>query len=178
MEKKISSLSILFPVYKDSKTIEILINKSVTLCDELSLDYEIIIVDDCCPENSGNIAKKYMKSNDKIKLIKHEQNKGYGESIKSGLKICSKDWILQTDGDNQYDINDFKKMCEIIHNYDCIITFRYKKIYSSLRIFISWVYNKVIQLLFKLNCRFIHFDSFILSLITSTSHLEGSSALI
>ncbi len=153
MKNKISSLSILFPVYKDSKTIEILIKKSVSLCEELSLDYELIIVDDCCPENSGAIAKNYMKYNDKIKLITHDINKGYGESIKSGLKICSKDWILQTDGDNQYDIYDFKKMSKIIHNYDCIITFRYKKIYSSSRIFISWIYNKLIQLLFKSNFR-------------------------
>ena len=90
-----------------------------------------------------------MKNNNKIKLVTHERNKGYGESIKSGLKLCSKSWVLQTDGDNQYDIYDFKKMSKIVHNYDCIITFRYKKIYSSSRIFISWVYNKVIQFLFN-----------------------------
>ena len=149
MEKKIKSLSILFPVYKDSQTVEILIKKSILLCEELSLDYELIIVDDCCPENSGDIAKKFMKNNKNIKLVNHEINKGYGESIKSGLSICTKEWILQTDGDNQYDVNDYKKMSKIVHNYDCIITFRYKKIYSSSRIFISWVYNKIIQILFK-----------------------------
>lgn len=149
MEKKILSLSILFPVYKDSHTVEILIKKSVAMCNELSLDYELVIVDDCCPENSGKIVKEYMKNNENIKLVTHEKNKGYGESIKSGLRECTKDWILQTDGDNQYDINDYKKMSKIVHNYDCIITFRYKKIYSSLRIFISWVYNKLIQILFK-----------------------------
>ena len=110
MEKKIKSLSILFPVYKDSQTVEILIKKSILLCEELSLDYELIIVDDCCPENSGDIAKKFMKNNKNIKLVNHEINKGYGESIKSGLSICTKEWILQTDGDNQYDVNDYKKM--------------------------------------------------------------------
>ena len=149
MNNNISSLSILFPVFRDSKTIEILIKKSISLCEELKLDYEIVIVDDCCPENSGQIAKNYMKNNNKIKLVTHETNKGYGESIKSGLKLCSKSWILQTDGDNQYDVNDLKEMLKIIHNYDCVITFRYKKIYSSKRILISWVYNKIIQILFK-----------------------------
>tara|TARA_Y100000590_G_scaffold435200_1_gene554352 strand:- start:86 stop:787 length:702 start_codon:yes stop_codon:yes gene_type:complete len=149
MLKKVDSLSILFPVYKDTKTVEILIKKSVLLCEELSLDYEIIIVNDCCPDGSGKIAEEYSKSNDKIKIINNKINMGYGESIKLGLKTCSKSWILQTDGDNQYDIYDFKKMSKIIHNYDCIITFRYKKIYSSLRILISWIYNKLIQILFK-----------------------------
>ena len=40
-------------------------------------------------------------------------------------------------------------MEKIIHNYDCLITFRYKKIYESHRIFISWIYNKIIQFVFK-----------------------------
>jgi len=146
---KIESLSIVFPVYKDNKTIETLIKKSILLCESLLIDYEIIIVNDCCPDGSGKIAEQYAKTNSRIKLITHETNLGYGEAIKSGLKLCSKDWILQTDGDNQYDINDFKEMLKIIHNYDCIITFRYKKIYSSLRILISWVYNKFIQILFN-----------------------------
>jgi hypothetical protein len=44
-------------------------------------------------------------------------------------------------------------MNKIIHNYDCLITFRYKKIYESHRIFISWFYNKVIQFIFKSNFR-------------------------
>ena len=85
MNNNISSLSILFPVFRDSKTIEVLIKKSISLCEELKLDYEIVIVDDCCPEKSGQIAKNYMKNNNKIKLVTHERNKGYGESIKSGL---------------------------------------------------------------------------------------------
>jgi glycosyltransferase involved in cell wall biosynthesis len=147
--KKINSLSIVFPVYKDRGTIETLIKKSILLCEDLSIDYEIIIVNDCCPDGSGKIAEEYTKSNNRIKLINHDINLGYGESIKSGLNLSSKEWILQTDGDNQYDVNDFRKMLKVIHNYDCIITFRYKKIYSSLRILISWVYNKLIQILFK-----------------------------
>ena len=53
---KINSLSIVFPVYKDKETIEILIKKSIKLCSELLIDYEIIIVNDCCPDGSGKIA--------------------------------------------------------------------------------------------------------------------------
>ena len=44
-------------------------------------------------------------------------------------------------------------MIKIIHNYDCLITFRYKKIYQSYRIFISWFYNKLIRFVFNTNFR-------------------------
>jgi glycosyltransferase involved in cell wall biosynthesis len=149
MTSKIKSLSILFPVYKDESTVEHLIKKSVILCNELSIDYEIVVVNDNCPNGSGKIVQELSKSNNKIKLINHKNNLGYGIAIRNGLELCTKQWILQTDGDNQYDINEFKNMEKIIHNYDCIITFRYKKIYGSVRIFISWIYNKIIQILFK-----------------------------
>ena len=149
MKKKINSLSILFPVYKDSKTVKIMIEKSQNLVNKFNIDYEIIIVNDNCPHGSGKIAEELSLTDKNIKVINHEKNMGYGQALKTGLNACSKDWVLQTDGDNQYDLNDFENMLKIFHNYDCIITFRYKKIYQSYRIFISWVYNKIIQFLFN-----------------------------
>jgi len=153
MDKQIKSLSIIFPVYKDTKTIGIMIDKSQKLISKHNLDSEIIIINDCCPEGSGIIADKIANKFNNIIVIHHDKNKGYGEALKTGFRASTKDWILQTDGDCQYDINDFDKMIKIIHNYDCLITFRYKKIYQSYRIFISWFYNKLIRFVFNTNFR-------------------------
>lgn len=155
MEKinKINSLSIIFPVYRDAKTINQMVLKSIELLSKYNFDSEIIIVDDCCPDGSGLIAKELTKKHNNVKVIHHKKNKGYGEALKTGFKTSTKDWILQTDGDDQYDIRDFHQMIKVIHNYDCLITFRYKKIYNSIRIFISWFYNKLIRFLFKTNFR-------------------------
>ena len=54
-----------------------------------------------------------------------------------------------TDGDDQYEVKDFLKLLKLRDRYDLIITFRYKKIYSSSRIFVSWLYNNVLRLLFR-----------------------------
>ena len=53
------------------------------------------------------------------------------------------------DGDDQYEVNDFVKLLKLRDRYDLIITFRYKKIYSSTRLFISWFYNKLLRFLFR-----------------------------
>lgn len=153
LENKINSLSIMFPVYKDSKTVEKMISKSNKLISKYNLDSEIIVVNDCCPEGSGKIAVELKKKYDNLIVINHEKNKGYGEALKTGFKACNKEWVLQTDGDDQYDINEFEQMLKIIHNYDCIITFRYKKIYNSFRILISWFYNFFLRLIFRIRFR-------------------------
>ena len=54
-----------------------------------------------------------------------------------------------TDGDDEYEIEDFRKLLRLKDRYDLIITFRYRKIYSSTRIFVSWVYNSLLRFLFR-----------------------------
>jgi hypothetical protein len=53
------------------------------------------------------------------------------------------------DGDNEYAVADLKKMLDIRFFYRLIIAFRYKKLYSTQRIFISFVYNMVLRHLFR-----------------------------
>ena len=48
------SISILFPLYKDKKTVKKMILKSNKLLKKIKKKGEIIIVDDGCPERSGH----------------------------------------------------------------------------------------------------------------------------
>ena len=102
-------ISLVIPAYNEEKLIKPTLENVPSLIDK------IYVIDDCSPDKQNGVITRCAKKDKRIKLIKHEHNKGYGESIKSGLKICSKDWILQTDGDNQYDINDFKKFNQLYH---------------------------------------------------------------
>ena len=57
--------------------------------EKIKKKYEIVIVDDGCPEQSGHHAKKFSIKNKKIKVIFHKKNLGYGAAIKTGLKIVT-----------------------------------------------------------------------------------------
>ena len=59
--KNPKSISLIFPVYRDKYTVKKVINKSLKILKKLKIKYEIIIIDDCCPEKSGFIALKYSK---------------------------------------------------------------------------------------------------------------------
>jgi len=149
--KKLNSISLMFPVYKDSRTIKKMIYQSLKILREVSKNFEILIVDDGCPEKTGIIAKKIAKNKKNIKIIFHKKNLGYGAAIKTGLKFSKHKWIFQIDGDAEYSVFDLKKLITLRNNADLVITYRKKKKYNTLRIFISWVYNKCIKLLFKID---------------------------
>lgn len=138
----------MFPLYKDSLTVEKMIMKSLKICKKITNNYEIIVVDDGCPEKSGLLAKKFTKKNKKIKVIFHKKNLGYGSALKTGFKNCKKKWIFQTDGDAEYDVNDLKKLTKFTDVSDLIITYRLKKKYNTNRIIISWIYNFILRSIF------------------------------
>jgi len=130
-----------------------MVEKAIEVCKELANKFEIVIVNDCSPDDSGKIADNLAKTYPFIKVIHHLQNLGYGAAVKTGLKNAQYEWICLTDGDDEYDLFDLKNMIKHKDAYDLIITFRYKKIYSNKRIFISYIYNKILRFLFRTNYR-------------------------
>jgi len=149
--KNIKSISIIFPLYKDKRSVRKMIFKSLKLLKKLKRKSEIVIVDDGCPERSGYYAKKISKKIKNVKIIFHKKNLGYGAAIKTGLKNCKYQWIFQTDGDAEYDVNDLLKLLKKTEGSDLVVTYRLKKKYKTSRIVISWIYNFILRALFRTN---------------------------
>jgi glycosyltransferase involved in cell wall biosynthesis len=146
-------ITIFFPVYNDEKTIKKMTEKCIFVLKEIASNYEVIIINDGSPDNSGVVADEMAIKYEHVKVIHHTQNKGYGAAIKSGFTHAKYEWVCFTDGDDEYDIEDLRKMIRLKEYYDLIITFRYVKLYSTLRVFISGIYNKIFRWVFRTNYR-------------------------
>ena len=160
---KIKSISLMFPLYKDKSTVKLMITKSSNVLRKLKRKYEIIIIDDGCPQNSGKLAREVAKKFTNIKIFYHKKNLGYGAALKTGLKKCKNDWIFMIDGDAEYDVNDLFRLLKVSKDCDLVITYRYKKKYSTNRIIISWIYNAILRLIFKIKFRDISTGSRLVS---------------
>ena len=66
----------MFPLYKDRRTVKKMIFKSLKVLKKIRKKYEIVIVDDGCPENSGDYAKKLSKNIPSVKVIFHKKKFG------------------------------------------------------------------------------------------------------
>lgn len=64
-------------------------------------NYEIILVDDHCPERSWQIIERLAKNNSKIKGIKLSRNFGQQIAMSAGMRFASGDMIVLLDGDLQ-----------------------------------------------------------------------------
>jgi glycosyltransferase involved in cell wall biosynthesis len=146
-------ISFFFPIYNDERTVRIVTEKAIRLFNEIANQYEIVIVDDASPDKAGEIADQLAREYPQVKVVHHETNRGYGAAVKSGIANTKYDWVCMVDGDDEYDILDLKRMLDLRQYYGLIIGFRYKKLYSTKRIFISHVYNALLRSLFDMRFR-------------------------
>ena len=102
-EKSKPSISVFFPVFNDWGTIGSLVISTINVLSEVSEDYEIILVNDGSDERTCEIVEKLERSFKKIRVIHHEENRGYGGALKSGIASAAKEYIFYTDSDAQYD---------------------------------------------------------------------------
>jgi len=142
-------VSLFFPVYRDEATVARVAEKALAVLAEQADDYEVIIVDDGSPDRAGAIADEIAGRERRVRVIHHPRNLGYGMALRSGFEAARYEWICFTDGDDEYEVDDLRKLVRLRDRYDLIITFRYAKRYSGWRIFVSYVYNRVIRLLFQ-----------------------------
>ena len=169
----------MFPLYKDRGTVKKMIERSCKVLKKIKIKNEIVIVDDGCPERSGHYAKKLSKKFKNVRVIFHKKNLGYGAAIKTGLKNCKHEWIFQTDGDAEYDVNDLFKLLKKIRSSDLVVTFRLKKKYRTSRIVISWIYNKILRILFHTKFKDISTGSrLIKKILIKKINLESNSPFL
>ena len=93
-------LSIIIPVYNEERAIrKTLIDLQETLLHSEIQPYEILVVND---GSSDHTVREIREANIPCRVITHKSNKGYGASIKTGLRHASYDTIAITDADGTY----------------------------------------------------------------------------
>lgn len=147
--KKIKGISFFCPAYYDGENISHVVRKASEVFSELCEDYEIVVINDGSPDNTGAVLERLALVYDKLRVISHPRNLGYAAALKAGFKNAIKfDFILFTDGDNQYDVGYFRDMVCHMEDYDAIITYRTENGNSFARRLISWVFNRTLNVMF------------------------------
>ena len=125
-------LSLIIPVYNGSKTISRVISEiESTIGKHVQ---EIILVNDCSPDNSLSICEELQVCNSKIKLITLRKNFGEHNAVLCGLNFMSADAAVILDDDLQHDPLEILKMYDKLQEgYDVVYGNFEKKQHSSFR---------------------------------------------
>ena len=94
-------ISIVSPVYRGEKMLNELVSRIKAAVVTFTGEYEIILVNDCSPDNSWNEIKRICSNDKKIKALNLSRNYGQERAIKAGLSVTSGNWVVVMDCDLQ-----------------------------------------------------------------------------
>lgn len=92
-------VSIVTPVYKAEKYIKETIQSVLNQTYE---NFELILIDDCSPDNSAIVIKDIAKKDSRIKYVKLEKNSGAAVARNKGIELAQGRYIAFIDSDDKW----------------------------------------------------------------------------
>lgn len=146
-------ISVILPILNEEDCIETTVTTIHNQLKTIVSHYEILAINDGSTDNTQALLDSLKKKYSRLHIIKHKKNRGYGAVLRTGIHHAQYDWIFFTDADMQFDISELKRFIPKTKNYDFIIGYRKNRADSLRRKVISFIYNKIIWILFGLHIR-------------------------
>jgi glycosyltransferase involved in cell wall biosynthesis len=111
------AISIVIPVFNESKTIGFLLEKLIKVSLVNNLYKEIIIIDDASTDDTSDVIAPHLNSSSEeytIRYHRHEKNRGKGGSLQTGFSLSTGDIVLIQDADLEYDPLDINLLLDPI----------------------------------------------------------------
>lgn len=116
-------ISIIVPVYNVEKYLPRCID---SILAQTFTDFELLLIDDGSPDNSGKICDEYAKSDKRIRVF-HKENGGVSSARNLGLDNVKGEWIAFVDSDDTVSRLYLQNMANVIMDEDMMVLSNYRK---------------------------------------------------
>lgn len=137
-------MSVVIPVYGCKKALPELHRRLVESITKITKDYEIILVNDNCPQNSWETIEKICAEDPRVKGIELSRNFGQMKAILAGLDYASGDWIVVMDCDLQDRPEEIPTLYnKALEGYDVVFARRKKRKDNPMKILLANIFYKI-----------------------------------
>lgn len=141
-------ISVVSPVYRAEKTLHELVRQIEEVVSPISEAYEIILVEDCGPDNSRQIIREICKKDAHVKGVFLSKNYGQQYALNAGLDAASGEWIVTLD----CDLQDTPAFIQTMYNraqqgYDIVLASRQQRQDGYVKRLGSHAFNKLMKYL-------------------------------
>lgn len=117
------NISIVIPAYQEEKSIGPVLRSIVVTMSKSEIEYEVIVVDDGSTDRTQAIATEIAQECNTIKIVSHVGNRGYGASLKTGIRRAQYNLIGITDADGTYPNERIPEFIDVLieSGYDMLV---------------------------------------------------------
>ena len=118
-------LTVVLPIYNEADTLDEVLGGTVELLMSKRISFEVIAIDDGSTDQSlpqlRTLGAKYPEF---VRIARHLENKGYGSSLRTGIRLARGSIVLTMDADGQHLPDEIEKLLAQIPPYDMVIGVR------------------------------------------------------
>ncbi|MBI2118352.1 MAG: glycosyltransferase family 2 protein [Elusimicrobia bacterium] len=138
---KLQTLTIAIPAYNEESTLEDAVQTIIATLDKLTIQYEIIVVNDGSQDKTGLVLDSLAKKYPLVKAIHHAHNKMIGAAFLSALHHSQSSHIMLIPVDNPLSSNLFFQFIESAKDADIVVGYRNQRLgYQSWMTILSKIY--------------------------------------
>lgn len=139
-------ISVISPVYGCRESIQELYEKVTATLQKICNSYEIIFVNDNCPQNSWEVISAIAENDKNVKAIKLSRNFGQHYAITAGIDYCSGNYVVVMDCDLQDKPQEIEKLYKkALEGYDIVYGRRVERQDSFFKSFSSKLFHKTLE---------------------------------
>ncbi len=146
-------ISTVLPAYNEEENLPDVVKGVRAALEKVTSDLEIIIVDDGSRDGTRSVAEALASEDPRIRVVRHERNRGYGAALRSGFAAATKEYCFYTDTDLQFDLTEFQRLLPLLPGADVVTGFRERRRDPFHRRLHAALYRRMIAAIFGLRVR-------------------------
>lgn len=115
-------ISFVIPCYNSSQNIALVLDEiDGAMSTRPDINYEVIMVNDCSPDNTAEVISRLALSNERYIAVDLAKNVGQPAALLAGLGVVTGDYIMTSDDDGQTPVGRvFDFLAELEKGYDVV----------------------------------------------------------
>ncbi len=135
-----TAVSVVVPAYNEAAHIAAEMRTLAAAMEKTGWDWEIVVVDDGSTDGTAQAAAAAG-----VRVLRREQNRGYGAALKAGVRAAAHPWILITDADGTYPVEAIPALLAAADTSDMVVgartgtTVRIPLVRRPAKAFLRWL---------------------------------------
>jgi glycosyltransferase involved in cell wall biosynthesis len=121
---RLPGLTVVLPCLDEEANVEPAVGEALAAAEACASAVEVIVVDDGSRDATRARAERLAERDDRVRVIVHEDNRGYGAAVRSGIDAARMPWILLTDGDRQFDLRELREFLPLAAGHELVAGYR------------------------------------------------------
>jgi glycosyltransferase involved in cell wall biosynthesis len=152
-DDRLTSLSVVLPCHDEQANVAAAIREAAVAAATAASAFEILVVDDGSTDATRAIAATAAFRDPRVRVLAHDENRGYGAALRTGIAAARCDWILLTDADLQFDLSDLAHFVEPARSHDVVVGYRLARMDPLMRRVNAYAWNRLVCRVFDLDVR-------------------------